>query len=174
MLFNEFVYTRLYAFSFRILPELQISSAQKDIVKRLLLCFYLLLWSQSLCADSLAPQVQVIAHPSVAVGALSQAQLRSIYTMRQVVWPDGVAIRVFTLAPQSAANLHFCSEKIKLFPYQLERIWQKLTYSGTGTPPVELPDQQAMLQAIANTPGAIGYVEIQDESKLVKVISIKP
>lgn len=174
MLFNEFVYTRLYAFSFRILPELQISSAQKDIVKRLLLCFYLLLWSQSLCADSLAPQVQIIAHPSVAVGALSQAQLRSIYTMRQVVWPDGVAIRVFTLAPQSPANLSFCSEKIKLFPYQLERIWQKLTYSGTGTPPVELPDQNAMLQAIANTPGAIGYVEIQDESKLVKVISIKP
>jgi hypothetical protein len=164
------------ALSSRIQPELPDNSAQKDIVKRLLLCFYLL-WCQvavAAPAAELAPTVRVIAHPSVRVDALSQAQLRSIYLMRQVVWPDGVAIRVFTLAPRSAVNLQFCRDHLQLFPYQLERVWQKLTYSGTGTPPTELQDQQAMLQAIAATPGAIGYIGIQDETQVVKVIPIRP
>jgi len=134
-----------------------------------------MLWCPlGLVAEPLTPQVQIIAHPAVQVEALSQAQLRSIYLMRQVVWPDGVAIRVFTLAPRSAANLQFCRDQLQLFPYQLERVWQKLTYSGTGTPPTELQDQQAMLQAIAATPGAIGYIEKQDETQVVKVIPIKP
>jgi len=143
-------------------------------VKRLLLIFCMLLCLPGVSADPLTPQVQVIAHPSVQVDALSQAQLRSIYLMRQVVWPDGVAIRVFTLTPRSAANLQFCRDQLQLFPYQLERVWQKLTYSGTGTPPTELQDQQAMLQAIAATPGAIGYIGKQDETQGVKVIPIKP
>lgn len=143
-------------------------------MKRLLLVFCMLLCLPGVSADPLTPQVQVIAHPSVQVDALSQAQLRSIYLMRQVVWPDGVAIRVFTLTPRSAANLQFCRDQLQLFPYQLERVWQKLTYSGTGTPPTELQDQQAMLQAIAATPGAIGYIGKQDETQGVKVIPIKP
>lgn len=164
------------ALSSRIQPELPDNSAQKDIVKRLLLCFYLLwcLVAVAAPAAELAPTVRVIAHPSVRVDALSQAQLRSIYLMRQVVWPDGVAIRVYTLAPRSAVNLQFCRDHLQLFPYQLERVWQKLTYSGTGTPPTELQDQQAMLQAIAETPGAIGYIGIQDETQVVKVIPIRP
>lgn len=145
-------------------------------MKRLFICFYLL-WCQAAVAApaaELSPPVRVIAHPSVQVDALSPAQLRSIYLMRQVVWPDGVAIRVFTLAPRSAVNLQFCRDQLQLFPYQLERVWQKLTYSGTGTPPTELQDQQAMLQAVAATPGAIGYIGIQDETQVVKVIPIRP
>lgn len=143
-------------------------------MNRLFLVLCMLLCLPGVSADPLTPQVQVIAHPSVQVDALSQAQLRSIYLMRQVVWPDGVAIRVFTLTPRSAANLQFCRDQLQLFPYQLERVWQKLTYSGTGTPPTELQDQQAMLQAIAATPGAIGYIGKQDETQGVKVIPIKP
>lgn len=162
------------AFSFRIQPGQSLGSAQKDIVKRLIFSFYLLWWhSALLAAEPIAP-VRVIAHPSVQVETLSQAQLRSIYLMRQVVWPDGIAIRVFTLAPRAAVNQQFCRDQLQLFPYQLERVWQKLTYSGTGTPPTELQDEQAMLQAIATTPGAIGYIGTQDEIQDVKVISIKP
>ncbi len=143
-------------------------------MKRLFLGFCIWLCQFPLVAADLSAQVQVIAHPSVQVDTLSQAQLRSIYLMRQVVWPDGVAIRVFTLPARSAANLQFCRDQLQMFPYQLERVWQKLTYSGTGTPPTELQDQQAMLQAIAATPGAIGYIEKQDETQVVKVIPIKP
>lgn len=142
-------------------------------MKRLFLGFCIWLcpiWGN---AAELTAQIQIIAHPSVQVETLSQAQLRSIYLMRQVVWPDGVAIRVFTLPARSAANLQFCREQLQMFPYQLERVWQKLTYSGTGTPPTELQDLQVMLQTIAATPGAIGYIEKQDETQVVKVIPIK-
>lgn len=143
-------------------------------MKRFILCFYLLLCHSVAFAAESPLSIRVIVHPSVQVETLSQAQLRSIYLMRQVVWPDGIPIRVFTLAPRSAVNLQFCRDQLQLFPYQLERVWQKLTYSGTGTPPTELKDQQAMLQMIKATPGAIGYIGIQDEIHDAKVIPIKP
>lgn len=128
----------------------------------------------SLQAAEAASSLQIIAHPAVPVTQLSQAQLRSIYLMRQVVWPNGVPIRVFVLPPRSAFHSRFCRDKLQLFPYQLERTWQKLTFSGTGTPPTELADPETMLMTISNTPGAIGYIETTDETQRVKVIEIKP
>ena len=61
-----------------------------------------------------------------------------------------------------------------MFPYQLEQTWQKLTYSGIGTPPVEIATAQQMLQLIQTTPGAIGYLPQENEINDAKVIEIQP
>ena len=61
-----------------------------------------------------------------------------------------------------------------MFPYQLEQTWQKLTYSGIGTPPVEIATAQQMLQLIQTTPGAIGYLPHENEINDAKVIEIQP
>lgn len=92
--------------------------------------------------------------------------------MRQVVWPDGTAIKVFVLPASSAPHQQFCREQLQLFPYQLERVWQKLIYSGTGTAPGLLQDKNTMLAMIAKTPGAIGYIETLEGSQVVKVIPL--
>lgn len=72
----------------------------------------------------------------------------------------------------SATHQLFCREQLQLFPYQLERVWQKLIYSGTGTAPGLLQDKHSMLAMIAETPGAIGYVETLEGSQVVKVITL--
>lgn len=132
----------------------------------------LLICSTSLAAAENVPATTVIAHPSVAVSSLSRAQLRSIFLMRQVVWPDGTAIKVFVLPTSSASHQQFCRDQLQLFPYQLERVWQKLIYSGTGTAPSLLQDKNTMLAMIAKTPGAIGYIETLEGSQVVKVIPL--
>ncbi|MDZ7901159.1 MAG: hypothetical protein U5L01_00815 [Rheinheimera sp.] len=52
-------------------------------------------------AQESPPAPKVIVNASVKVQQLSHAQLRSIYMMRQVLWPDGSAIRYlyFLIAP---------------------------------------------------------------------------
>lgn len=134
--------------------------------------FILIWWPFATQAQPVAPATAIVAHPSVAVSALSRAQLRSIFLMRQVVWPDGSAIKVFVLPPESAGHQQFCRDQLQLFPYQLERVWQKLIYSGTGTAPGTVSDRTAMLEMIARTPGAIGYTESQEGTQVVKVIAL--
>lgn len=152
------------------IPE-QTGPVQQENVKHFIYLI-LILWPYAALAQPAAPVSSIVAHPSVAVSALSRAQLRSIFLMRQVVWPDGTAIKVFVLPPESTGHQQFCREQLQLFPYQLERVWQKLIYSGTGTAPSTLPDRTAMLEMIARTPGAIGYTESEEGTQVVKVIAL--
>lgn len=147
---------------------------RKENVKRLFVLLMCWCCQAGLQAAEATSSLQIIAHPAVPVVQLSQAQLRSIYLMRQVVWPNGVPVRVFVLPARSSFHSQFCRDKLQLFPYQLERTWQKLTFSGTGTPPTELATPEAMLAAVSSTAGAIGYIETTDETQRVKVIEIKP
>jgi hypothetical protein len=116
----------------------------------------------------------VIVHSSVNLKQLSHAQLRSIYMMRQVLWPDGTAIKVFVLPNRSELHLQFSRQQLQLFPYQLDRVWQKLTYSGTGTPPTEVADSAKMRELVASTPGAIGYIETGNEITELQIVLIQP
>ncbi|WP_102798552.1 hypothetical protein [Bowmanella denitrificans] len=129
----------------------------------------------SLSAAVSASDAEVIVNADSQVLHLSPAQLRRIFTMRQRQWPNGTLIKVFVLPNQNPLHQHFCKSQLNMFPYQLERLWNKLVYSGLSERPVEVYDQQQMLQVIAQTPGAIGYIgkgmDIQDFGVLLITIS---
>jgi len=120
--------------------------------------------------------IEVITHLSVNKPMLTTAQLRRIYTMRQIQWSDGIRITVFVLPRQHALHLRFSKEQLQMFPYQLDRIWNKLTYSGLGVAPIMLNTPEELIKAVQNTPGAIGYVDyvepVKDE-EIVHVVKIK-
>lgn len=112
-------------------------------------------------------------HPSVNESILTPSQLRRIYTMRQIHWSDGHRITVFTLPRKHALHLRFSKERLQMFPYQLDRIWNKLTYSGLGVAPITVNSPQELLDAVKKTPGAIGYVEKIMDEELVRVAKIE-
>lgn len=100
-------------------------------------------------------------------------QVRQIFTMRKTVWPNGQAITVFVLPTNSSLHQKFSKEVLKIFPYQLERIWQKLTYSGLGKVPVLVKSLDELKIAVINTPGAIGYIDDLQTGDVFHVIEIK-
>ena len=77
----------------------------------------------------------VVVHKDVAVDTLSQAQLRGIFTMRQIQWPDGSPVYVLVMPDDNLLHQQFSREQLRLFPYQLTNIWDKLSFSGTGSRP---------------------------------------
>ncbi|MCV2886164.1 hypothetical protein OE749_15835 [Aestuariibacter sp. AA17] len=103
-------------------------------------------------------QVVVITNASVSSHALSTSQLRRVFSMRQLTWPDGQSMRVFVLNNKHEAHEAFCVGTLNMFPYQLERMWNKLIYSGLGEAPTEVASLDEMLEKVMTTPGAIGYV----------------
>lgn len=116
--------------------------------------------------------INIISNITADTTSLSVAQLRRIYSMRQVHWQNGIPIVVYVLASKNPLHQQFCREQLRLFPYQLDRIWHKLTFSGYGVAPIEVETQQALIEAIRTTKGAIGYVENLSEVKDVNIIKI--
>jgi ABC-type phosphate transport system substrate-binding protein len=110
-------------------------------------------------STSQAMAIEVVTHPNVTDNNLTKSQLRRIYTMRQLRWSDDSAISVFVLPNHHPIHERFAKEQLQIFPYQLNRIWHKLTYSGLGVAPIVVDSEQALIQAVLNTPGAIGYIE---------------
>ncbi|TWX69298.1 hypothetical protein [Colwellia sp. C1TZA3] len=122
-----------------------------------------------------SPQVEainIISNITADTESLSVTQLRRIYSMRQVHWQNGTPIVVYVLASKNPLHQKFCREQLRLFPYQLDRIWHKLTFSGYGVAPIEVANERELIQAIKSTKGAIGYVENLLEVKDVNIIEI--
>ena len=122
---------------------------------------------------SQTPEIKIVANQSVLATELSASQLRSIFSMKQSSWPDGQPIKVFVLASEHPSHQQFCKRILRMFPYQMERTWNKLTYSGLGDLPVQVQSEEEMLKKINQHQGAIGYVIASNEDAGMHVIRLK-
>ncbi|ABL98778.1 hypothetical protein SHAM105786_09415 [Shewanella amazonensis] len=114
---------------------------------------------------SLGANAEIITHDVTLAKGLSVSELRLIFSRQRLFWPDGSSIRVFILPPDSQQHRQFCTESLGVFPYVLQRQWDRLVYSGTAERPeiVASPDQ--MRRRVMETPGSIGYVPDETTAK---------
>jgi len=105
---------------------------------------------------------ELVVHPSVIQQEISRNTLRAIFGMRLRKWPDGRAIKVFVLKDDAPHHIEFSKSILHMFPYQLRRAWDRQVYSGTGQSPNEVTSLKEMLEKLANTPGAVGYLPIEE------------
>jgi ABC-type phosphate transport system substrate-binding protein len=138
----------------------------RDCIIKIPILFFLIVVLSDTFFKS-AHAVEIITHGGVTQQALTTSQLRRIYTMRQLHWADDGAITVFVLPSQHSLHKHFSKERLQIFPYQLNRIWHKLTYSGLGVAPIVVNSPEELIQAVSKTPGAIGYA---DEKLLASLV----
>ncbi len=114
--------------------------------------------------------VILIHHPSVVKEELSENTLLKAYAMKKKVWSDNTPIRVFVYPNDSDIHKSFVKSYLNMHTYQLDRLWYRLKFSGTGKTPQEVGSSEEMIQAILSTPGSIGYVPadvINDIEKLI-------
>ncbi|MGJ8691029.1 MAG: hypothetical protein ACSHW0_00960 [Thalassotalea sp.] len=119
--------------------------------------------------------VEVIVHnkQQLPFNSLTTYQIRQIYTMRQHNWQNGQAIVVYTLSSDALLHQKFSKNVLKIFPYQLDRVWRKLTYSGLGKVPIVMNSIDELKAAVKKTPGSIGYIDKLVKGETFDVIEIK-
>ena len=127
----------------------------------------LLLCSQSVYA------VDIIAHESTLPGYtdhLTTRELRAIFSLKLKQWPDGLPVTVVTMPNNSELHKSFCREILNVFSHQLKVGWDRVTYAGLGQPPVVVNSAAEMISILRDTPGAIGYI---DSDQNIDDVSIK-
>jgi ABC-type phosphate transport system substrate-binding protein len=139
-------------------------SFARGILSRMLLGCWLVLAATWVGAEAVVPNspvaISVIAHPHTTVSVLSLQELRAVFSMRVRTWPDGTPIQVFVLAANHDVHSRFCRDVLRVYPYQLQKGWDRLVYTGTGRAPDIVADEHDMLERIRQQPGAIGYVAL--------------
>jgi len=103
-----------------------------------------------------------------------------MFAMKQRSWPDGSSVTVFVLPSDHRTHRDFCKKKLSIFPNQLEAMWYRRVYTGTGSAPVQVSDSQTMLRRISDTPGSIGYLaddtisrlQRDNSNDLLKILSV--
>ena len=120
-------------------------------------------------AGSCFAQVAVIAHKSVPVEKISKSELLDFYSGDIRKWSDGEPVIVLDLKPKGEVKETFYSFLGKSTS-RMKSIWMKKMLSGEGGPPEALESEQKMIEKVAATPGAIGFVSQSKVSGEVKVL----
>ena len=116
-------------------------------------------------------QVAVIAHKSVPVDTIKKTELLDFYTGDIKKWSDGKAVIVKDLKPKGEVKKAFYKYLGKT-PSRMKSIWLKKMLSGEGDPPEAIKSEEEMLQKIAATPGAIGFLNQSKVNNNVKILIV--
>ncbi|MEJ2405338.1 MAG: substrate-binding domain-containing protein [Candidatus Thiodiazotropha sp.] len=120
-----------------------------------------------------AQGVDLVANRSIDFETISKSTLRSIFSMRMTQWPDGTPIRVFVMGDKTPQHTDFAKHILGVFPHQLRRAWDRQIYSGMGQAPIKVETEQEMLEQIATTPGAIGYLSEEYINEQVRILPVQ-
>ncbi len=119
-------------------------------------------------------QVAVIAHKDVPSDSLSKADLLDLYTGDVQSWNGQMDVVVFDLKPRGPVRDTFYSYLGKTSS-RMRSIWLKRKLSGEGDPPESFETEEALLERVTSTPGAIGFMlksKVNGDVKILAEIEI--
>ena len=125
-----------------------------------------------LSATVQAADVAYIVNAQSTETALSADDLKSVLLGNKIKWDGGGVIK---LAVLTAGPVHdqVMQERAQRSADQFDKYWKKLVFNGKGVLPVQAADDAAVVDYVAKTPGALGYVAAASVTAQVKVLTIK-
>ena len=121
------------------------------------------------CCTTASAQVAVIAHKSVPADSLTKVQLLDFYTGEALSWKDGLAVVVCDLRLKGGVKDAFY-QFLGKSSTRMKSIWLKRKLAGEGDPPESFQTEEELLQHVAATPGAVGFVHTSKVNGEVKVL----
>jgi ABC-type phosphate transport system substrate-binding protein len=117
-------------------------------------------------------QVIVIANPSIRASTVSKAELSDVFTGSTSSLRDGSRVSP-VLLKGGADQVAFLNEFIGKSDAAFRAGWRSLVFSGQGAMPKTIESEAALVDYIAATPGAIGYIGKSTVHDRVKILAVK-
>ena len=124
-----------------------------------------------ICTVRASGQVVVIANKSVPVNTLEKTDLLDFYTGDVRKWSDEQQVVVLDLKSKSEVKEIFY-KFIGKSSSRMKSVWLKKMLLGEGDPPVSMNSEEDLLNKVASTPGAIGYISQATVSEEVKILIV--
>jgi ABC-type phosphate transport system substrate-binding protein len=111
----------------------------------------------------------VIASPQVPDGAVSVKQLADIYALKKDFWANKVQVVPVNREATSAERERFSEAVFNMSPQELTEYWNRLSFQGEFPPLIQTSDD-AVLGFVRSVPGAIGYINANQQPTGVKIL----
>jgi len=138
------------------------------IVILIAMAFFFIFMPYGKAADE---EILIILNNEISIETLSINTLVDIYTNNKTKWENGEKIHVCMLR-KGPVNEAFSMRMIGMAPKKLIGIWKKVIFTGLGTPPKVVDTEAEMVQYVASTKGAIGYIRASTSSENVNVFRL--
>jgi ABC-type phosphate transport system substrate-binding protein len=137
-------------------------------VKSLLLTLFA---AVALSASIAHAQVIVIANPSTKASEVSKSDLRDVFSGSASSFKDAGHVTP-VLLKAGTSNDEFLSAYVGKTDSAFRASWRSLVFSGQATMPKSLDTDAAVVEYVAHTPGAIGYISKSSPHDGVKVLTV--
>jgi ABC-type phosphate transport system substrate-binding protein len=121
---------------------------------------------------ALRAQVMVIANPGVKTDAVSKNDLREVFTGESSSLKEGGHV-VPVFQKDGATHNEFLSSYVGESQAAILICWRGLVMSGRSAMPKSLDSDAAVVEYVAHTAGAIGYISKTSPHDGVKVLTIR-
>jgi hypothetical protein len=129
------------------------------------------LWSV-LTAVALGADLRVIANPSVKVSVVSSEDLRGVFLTTRTALPDGSHVAPVFLK-SGVVHETFVRQYVGKSNSALETYYRSLVFTGKALMPKSLGSEEQVVEYVAKTKGAVGYVSAGAPISGVKVLDVR-
>jgi ABC-type phosphate transport system substrate-binding protein len=117
-------------------------------------------------------QVMVIANASIAAGSISKTELRDVFTGASTSLKGGAQV-IPVLLKDGPVEDDFLQRYVGKSDSAFRAGWRSLLFSGQGVMPRTLDSDSAVVDYVAQTPGAIGYIAKTAPHDGVKILVVR-
>jgi ABC-type phosphate transport system substrate-binding protein len=132
-------------------------------------CLILLLGLMSVWSAARAQDVVLVANKSVQISAIRITDLRAIFLGAKTRFADG-SHALPVLLKGGPVHEVFLANYLGESPQEFRTRWQKAVFTGQGAMPKTCDSEAAVIEYVAATPGAIGYVSRISPQDKVKTL----
>lgn len=122
-------------------------------------------------ASAASAQVLVIANPGVKASSISRKDLKEVFSGSSTALAGSSQVGP-VLQKGGAAHEAFLTEFIGKNDATFRAGWRSLVFSGQANMPKSLDGDVAVVDFVARTPGAIGYIASNSPHEGVKVLPV--
>lgn len=133
---------------------------------------WLLLAASWFGGGGMAAEIRVIANPSVKVSGVSPEELKAVFLETRSSLADGSHVQP-VLLKTGALHESFSRRYIGKSATALEIYYRSLVFTGKGLMPKTVNTEQQLVEYVAKTKGAIGYVSAGAALSGVNVVDVR-
>lgn len=127
-----------------------------------------LLITLALLASAARAEVAVIVHPNNTAASAKLRDVQDIFMGRVRAFPDERYTVPIDQPPPLRAEFYQLLTSRSLA--QINAYWAQLLFTGQNSPPLQLPNDQAVLKMVRENEGAIGYVHPAAVDRSVRLL----
>lgn len=110
-----------------------------------------------------------VGHPGLAGEKIDAATLKAVFLGKKVSWEGAGRITIAALKGGDIAE-QFLKAVVEMSPSQFNNHWRRLAMTGGGSAPKFFEREDELRKFVAETPGAIGFLDRANADASVHVV----